>query len=299
MIRYTWVGLTLLMLSSSVVTGQARSGAGLLERGRSPEGALKELKARAAQIEKAHEDLIAKLTELQKLVKAGRNEEAAQKCAALISAQEASYEAQSLNLKRKLARFERVTAPRQQSGPRVGVGQPARLFQAETLDGKTVDLTQDKGKIIVLEWINFDCPYSRYHYRAKKTMIKLAQKYKSKGVIWVAVNSTHTTSEERYQHFLTNIGLKELPYPIVDDRSGLLGRAFGARTTPQVIIVNKEGRVAYNGTVDNAPLGKLQGPNQGIVNYVDRALSELVAGRPVSTLETELFGCNVKYKEPQ
>jgi peroxiredoxin len=161
-------------------------------------------------------------------------------------------------------------------------------------DGKEANLADYKKKIIVLEWFNDECPFVKYHYETKKTMIDLANKYKDKGVVWLAVNSTSHTTDEQNKQFTEK---HKLPYPILNDRPGKIGRAYGARTTPHMYVIDTKGEVVYAGAIDNSPLGKNK---QGVVNYVDKALAELTSGKKVGTPATKPYGCNVKYpKSPK
>jgi peroxiredoxin len=158
-------------------------------------------------------------------------------------------------------------------------------------DGKKVSLSDYEGKVVVLEWFNFECPFVKYHYDGKTTMIDLARKYADEGVVWLAVNSSHHISPEENKGFAES---HKVPYPILDDRPGKAGRAYGAVTTPHMFIVDVDGAIAYNGAIDNAPRGKLE-EGQKLVNYVDKALGELLAGKPVSEPKTKPYGCSVKY----
>ena len=168
-------------------------------------------------------------------------------------------------------------------------GERASGFELKSFDGKTVSLSDYRGKIVVLEWFNFECPYVMYHYRQPSTMVELAKQYKGKNVVWLAVNSTNHTTPEANKTFAKK---HKLPFAILDDRSGKVGRAYGAETTPHMYIINHRGRIVYEGAIDNAPLGKTR---EGVVNYVDKALAELTAGKAVSTPKTKPYGCTVKY----
>ncbi len=295
--RFVMLGSVLIL---SVSTGQAQSSRPV-QRGVSPrdaEGSMQRLEARVAQLKAAHGDRVAKLNEIQKHIKNNEQEEALAACQAFLAVQTADHKEQLKTLERQLDYLKRMHARRARAGRRVTVGRQAPRFQAKTLTGETVNLNAQPGKIVVLEWINFGCPYSRYHYKTKKTMIELAKRYASQDVVWVAVNSTHTVTADDYQAFLKSTGLDSLPYPVVDDRTGKIGRAYGAKVTPQIVIVDKAGKIAYSGSVDNAPQGKTRSEGAKTIHYVDRALSELASGRPVTTLETELMGCTVKYAPP-
>lgn len=168
-------------------------------------------------------------------------------------------------------------------------GRRAPAFELNSFDGKTVNLPDYRGKIVVLEWFNFECPLSRYHYETKNTMVELAKKYKGKNVVWLAVNSTNHTTPEANKAFAKQ---HRLPYLILDDRPGKVGRAYGAETTPHMYIINTRGRIVYEGAIDDSPMGRKK---EGVINYVDNALAELTAGKAVSTPKTKPYGCSVKY----
>lgn len=170
------------------------------------------------------------------------------------------------------------------------IGEKAPEFTLSNYDGKEVSLSDYKGKIVVLEWFNYECPFVRYHYE-KATMADLAAKYKDEDVVWIAINSTKHLKPEENKAWAEK---HKLEYPILDDRSGAVGRAYGARTTPHMYIIDKDGKIAYNGAIDDSPMGRKK---EGAVNYVDKALSELLASKAVSTQETEPYGCSIKYAD--
>lgn len=207
-----------------------------------------------------------------------------------------------------IARYERGApgrdrpdqpGPRRERPPRpdrpgqADAGRQARPFALKTFDGKTVNLADYRGTTVVLEWLNTECPFSMYHYDETHTMIDLANKYKDKGVVWLAINSTSHTTPAANQAFVAK---HELPYPLLDDRSGTVGRAYGAKTTPHVFIIAPSDGIVYDGAIDNSPLGRtLEGQEK--VNYVDKVLADLVAGRDVSVRKTKSYGCSVKYAQ--
>ena len=168
-------------------------------------------------------------------------------------------------------------------------GKRAPGFELNGFDGKTISLSDYRGKIVVLEWLNFECPFSRYHYETKNTMVELAKKYKGKNVVWFAVNSTNHTTPVANKDFAER---HKLPYLILDDRPGKVGRAYGAQTTPHMYVIDTRGNLVYEGAIDDSPLGRKK---EGVINYVDKALAELTAGKPVSTTKTKPYGCSVKY----
>jgi len=163
----------------------------------------------------------------------------------------------------------------------------APAFTLEDVNGAKVSLSDSAGKIVVLEWANPGCPiWLRVHKAG--TFKALAEKYKDKGVVWLAINSTHTSDREKNRKFAE---AEKLPYPYLDDHAGSVGRAYGAKTTPHMFVIDKDGRLAYQGAIDDNPSGRKENP----LNYVDQALTELLAGKAVSVPKTEPYGCSVKY----
>ncbi len=171
------------------------------------------------------------------------------------------------------------------SGPR------APQFTLSSFNGKQVSLSDFTGKIVVLEWLNTECPFVRYHYDTAKTMVDLANKYKDKGVVWLAINSTsHTTGEANLDFAKQH----NMPYQILDDRSGKVGHEYNATNTPHIFVIDPRGNIAYAGAIDNAPMGKAP-EGQTKIDYVDNALSEMIAGKNVSVHLAKPYGCTVKY----
>lgn len=173
------------------------------------------------------------------------------------------------------------------------VGQAAPNFTLPDLDGKNTtlaDLTK-AGKIVVLQWFNPDCPLVKKHYNDAKTFNDLAAKYADKGVQFLAINSgapgNQGTGVER------NAKAKkawDMPYPILLDESGNVGRAYGAKNTPAMVIIGKDGVIAYMGAIDDDPSDKI-----GKTNYVAKALDEILAGTTVTMPKTKAYGCSIKY----
>jgi len=184
-----------------------------------------------------------------------------------------------------------VQRPRPERPPRADAGKRAGPFTLTSFDGKTINLADYRGQTVVLEWFNFECPFSKYHYDKVSTMADLAKKYKSEGVVWLAINSTNHTTPEANKAFAAKYNL---PYPILDDRPGTVGRAYGAKTTPHMFVISPQGQIVYEGAIDNAPLGKMQ-KGEELVNYVDKVLAALVANKDIGIRETKPYGCTVKY----
>lgn len=173
----------------------------------------------------------------------------------------------------------------------VKIGEMAPAFSLKDQDGKTVSLADYKGKIVVLEWFNDDCPVVVRCHKAK-TMTTIANEFKAKDVVWLAIDSTNT----KHANFGTNKDtLKEwgITYPVLQDADGKTGKAYGATNTPHMFIIGKDGKLAYMGAIDNDKSGNM--PEAERTNYVKQALNQLVAGETVTTPETKAYGCTVKY----
>jgi peroxiredoxin len=171
----------------------------------------------------------------------------------------------------------------------VAIGAAAPQFSLQNYDGSTVSLKELAGKIVVLEWTNPNCPFVRRHYRAK-TMTTLAAEYKTQNVVWIAINSSYTASNADNQ---TWAQANAIPYPILNDSKGATGHAYGASSTPDMFIIGTDGKLLYEGAIDNNP----DGSDNNRVNYVRKALDEILAGKPVSVPVTQSYGCPVKYAD--
>lgn len=171
----------------------------------------------------------------------------------------------------------------------VAVGEAAPGFTLMDTAGNEVSLSDFEGKVVVLEWLNPDCPFVVRHYKAG-TMKALAEKYGGKGVVWLTINSTNYMDAEANAKFKA---ANQLPYPILVDQDGAVGHLYDARTTPHMFIIDGDGKLAYMGAIDDDPRGSSDTP----ANYVAAALDEVLAGKPVTTAETTPYGCSVKYKK--
>lgn len=169
------------------------------------------------------------------------------------------------------------------------VGAPAPDFTLSDTGGQPVKLGGFAGKIVVLEWVNPDCPFVQRVYQAG-IMKNLASEYGRKGVVWLAINSTHYMDAAASRQWQEKYSL---PYPILDDRAGVVGRMYGARTTPHMFIVDRSGTLVYAGGLDDDPRGEKSPP----AGYVRQALDALLAGKTVAVAETKPYGCSVKYAE--
>jgi peroxiredoxin len=168
------------------------------------------------------------------------------------------------------------------------VGQPAPAFSLPDQHGKTVSLSDFKGKLVVLEWFNDECPVVVRHYDGN-AMNNLAAKYKDKDVIWLAINSSKHHNVDHNKKAAETLKINR---PILDDHSGKVGHAYGATNTPGMYVINKDGVLAYMGAIDDNKSGSKK---EGVKNYVSQALDELLAGKSVSEPMTQQYGCTVKY----
>jgi hypothetical protein len=176
------------------------------------------------------------------------------------------------------------------------VGQPAPAFSATDVNGKPVSLADFKGKHVVLEWVNPGCPFVKKHYDSGN--MPAAQKDAlAKGAVWLAVNSTAKDASD-YQApaelaaWFSSKSAK--PTAALMDADGTIGKAYGARTTPHMYIVDPKGTVVYAGAIDSIPTAN-PADLKTATNYVNQALAETMAGKPVSKAVTQAYGCSVKY----
>ena len=166
------------------------------------------------------------------------------------------------------------------------VGQAAPSFTLKGADGKTYNLSDFKDKVVVLEWLNQDCPVSK---GAQPVMKETSQKYAGKGVVWLAIDSTHGQTGEKDAEYAQKLGLS---HPILLDSDGKVGHAYGAKTTPHMYVINK-GTLVYAGAIDNNA-GRNKSGDQ-YRNYVAEALDSVLAGKEIALSKTQPYGCSVKY----
>ena len=179
--------------------------------------------------------------------------------------------------------------------PSVGSGAPE--FSLPDTSGKTHSLSEYKGKYVVLEWFNPECPFVKKHY-GSGNMQKLQQEYTGKGVVWLTIDSNAPGTEgnltaEQAEKIVT--AWKTHQTALLLDPEGKAGRAYGAKNTPNMVVINPEGKIAYEGAIDSkATPNPADIPNS--TNYVKAALDESLTGKPVTTSQTKPYGCSVKYK---
>jgi peroxiredoxin len=176
------------------------------------------------------------------------------------------------------------------------VGQPAPAFSLRDLNGKVVNLSDLRGRVVVLEWFNPGCPFVRASH-TRGTLVGEAARESKKGVLWFAVNSA-AAGKQGYGIEANRTATKEfqMQYPVLLDESGEVGHAYGATNTPGMFVIDPQGRLVYRGAIDNSPDGERDAPEGGVlIDYVGAALDDLAAGRPVRYPETKQYGCTVKY----
>lgn len=164
-------------------------------------------------------------------------------------------------------------------------------FTLKNAKGEEIKLASFKGKIVVLEWVNFDCPYVRKHYDAKD-MVTLQKKYREKEVVWLQICSSAKGKQGHFEgdalkERIAKEGCDEAFYLL--DEDGAVGGAYKARTTPAMYVIDKEGVLRYMGAIDSIRSAKQEDVAKA-TNYVSAALDELLAGKAVTTKETKSYG---------
>ena len=178
----------------------------------------------------------------------------------------------------------------------VAPGQPAPDFTLTDTNGKQHTLSSLKGKFVVLEWTNPDCPFVKKHYDSKN-MQGLQKTYTGKGVVWLVINSGAPGKEGVYPAAKVNemVQAKGIAATAeLTDSDGKVGRAYGAKNTPQMVVINPQGSITYIGAIDSIPSAN-QADIPKATNYLKDALDATMAGKPVATPVTKPYGCSVKY----
>ncbi len=182
-----------------------------------------------------------------------------------------------------------------ESSAALSIGDTAPDFTLTDLEGNTHTLSDytSAGNIVVIEWFSPSCPFVRKHYRKDTgTMNKIQADHADDKVVWLRINSAHQGHPDSDKDFNTSTA-KEwgISTPILMDTSGKTGKAYGAKRTPDMYIINPDQTLVYHGAIDERSDAAAPGKN----NYVANALTELLAGDPVSKSETKPYGCSVKY----
>ncbi len=175
-------------------------------------------------------------------------------------------------------------------------GKPAPAVELTDLNGKAVSLSDHKGRWVVLEWTNPECPFVQKHYKSDN-MQATQREVSGKNIVWIQINSTNPNHPE----FKTpakmadwNSSMKAAPSIAALDRDGKTGRAYGAKTTPQMVLINPNGMVVYNGAIDSIRSANVADIPKA-TNYVKQAVQEVLSGKSVSMPLTTPYGCSIKY----
>jgi peroxiredoxin len=176
------------------------------------------------------------------------------------------------------------------------IGKPAPDFALKDLDGHEVRLADFRGKIVVLEWFNPECPFVNMAH-TKGSLRDAAARHATQGTAWLGIDSAAPGKQGHDPDDVRDAVKRfRLGHPILLDERGVVGHAYGATNTPHMFVIDRAGMLVYAGAIDNSPDGEGESPVGGtLVNYVDAALDDLAAGHPVRTPRTKAYGCSVKY----
>lgn len=185
-------------------------------------------------------------------------------------------------------------ASAQMQDPEIGAAAPA--FTLTDSNGNEHKLSDFQGEWVVLEWLNYGCPFVKKHY-GSGNMQRLQTEYGEMGVKWLSVVSSAPGNQGYYEPDEMNAMNAEQgnnAAAVLLDPEGTVGRAYGAKTTPQMYLINPEGILLYNGAIDDTPTSRLA-DIEGAHNYLVQAIQEAMASEPVSLPTTQPYGCSVKY----
>jgi len=170
-------------------------------------------------------------------------------------------------------------------------------FSAKTADGKTIDLASLKGKTVVLEWTNHECPFVKKHYDKSGNIPALQKEFTAKGITWLQVISSAPGKQGNVDG-ATAIKLNKdrnaAPTNTILDPEGTLAKLYGAQTTPHFFIINDKGVLVYKGGVDSVASSKIE-DIAGATNYVRESLNAIAAGQKVASPSTKPYGCSIKF----
>lgn len=170
------------------------------------------------------------------------------------------------------------------------IGKPAPQFALKDLDGKEHKLADFKGKVVVLEWSNHQCPFCVRHAK-DGTADQVMKEFKDKPVVWIAIDSSNV-APQKTKELASWKNENKLGYPILIDGEGTVGKAYGAKTTPHMFVIDQKGTLVYAGAIDDDPTGAKETSR----NYITEALEAIFAGTAVPISTTKPYGCSVKYK---
>jgi peroxiredoxin len=189
-----------------------------------------------------------------------------------------------------------LSGPALAAGP--DLGKPAPDFAAADTNGKQIRLADMKGKLVILEWSNHQCPYVRKHYGAGN-MQKTQEAARALGVTWITIISSAPGEQGHVNESEANKLTAERnakPHHVVLDPQGKIGRQYAARVTPHMFVIGTDGKLLYKGAIDSIRSAR-QSDIPNAKNYVTAALGEIKAGKPVADADTVAYGCTIHYKE--
>jgi len=195
-----------------------------------------------------------------------------------------------------LADKDMMPAAKEASMKMATVGEVAPNFTLTDVSGKKHSLAEYKGKYVVLEWINFGCPFVVKHY-GSGNMPSLQKKYEEQGVVWLAVCSSAPGKQGHYEGTDLMAAIEDngcMANAYLIDSDGAVGRMYNAKTTPNMYVLDPSGKLIYAGAIDDKPTTS-QSDVKGATNYVQEALDAAMAGKPVAVSNTQPYGCGVKY----
>src|ERR1700691_1323763 len=179
----------------------------------------------------------------------------------------------------------------------VRVGDPAPDFTGTDSNGQTHHLSDYRGKYVVLEWTNYNCPFTRKHYDSGN-MQALQKEWTAKGVVWLTILSSAKGADGYKTADEENAWIRKIhasPTPAILDPGGAIGHEYEAKTTPDMYVIDPSGKLIYSGAIDDHRTTDPDDVKQS-KNYVSAALDEAMAGQPIAVAVTRSYGCSVKYE---
>ena len=177
------------------------------------------------------------------------------------------------------------------------VGEPAPAFTLTDINGTAHSLSDFKGKTVVLEWVNPECPFVMKHYDKSGNLPATQKAAAADGVVWLQVNSAATGKQGDFDAAKVKAWQEKnhvAATAYLRDSDGKVGKAYGAKTTPHIFVINAEGTLVYNGGIDNKPSTDPK-DIEGAENYAKSALASIKAGTPIAKATTQPYGCSIKY----
>ena len=250
-----------------------------------------ELEGRLKRLRSEHNALVHTLREIHTIADREQAGETVASLNALIEDQTREYQSRVQSMERGLGRLRSIVRRIEDRKVVNRAGSKAPKFRLKGSNGKTVRLADHAGKIVVLEWVNPECPIAKQYYD-RKVPQKLARKYQEEGVVWLGINSGRDQTAQQNRKFVETF---DLDYPILEDPAGAIARLYGAKCTPHVFIIDRQGTIAYNGVVDDSTRSS-RAKKKTITHFVADALSALVAGSAVKVPFTQPVGTPIAYR---